>query len=115
MILIAIKSRFVVARLTMLLTADVARNMLLFFSTTLHPIEMYYQTVLINIPELSGFSLTAPTEESALYYSESNEYQSPFITEEKLDAAFDSKAMFVGRVDPKQIELLTKIDERING
>jgi hypothetical protein len=98
-----------------LMSADVARNMLLFFSTTLHSIEMYYQTVICSIKELSGSGLTAATEESILYFSESNAYGSAFITEEKLDAAFDSKAMFVGRVDPKQPELLTMIDERING
>eukprot|EP00029_Vermamoeba_vermiformis_P003261 TRINITY_DN13651_c0_g1_i1.p1 TRINITY_DN13651_c0_g1~~TRINITY_DN13651_c0_g1_i1.p1 ORF type:complete len:353 (+),score=28.03 TRINITY_DN13651_c0_g1_i1:29-1087(+) len=98
-----------------LMTHDVARNMLLFFSTTIQPIAMYYQTVIYNMKELDGSSLTESTQDSILYYSTSNGYESAFISEENIDAAFDSKAMFIGRVDPKNIELLTILDERING
>ncbi len=93
---------------------DIARNMLLFFSTTIHPANMYYQTVVSNIKELEGSRLAESTEDSILYYTPSNELDSPFITEENIDAAFDSKAMFIGRVDPKQMDLLTMIDQRIN-
>jgi len=92
---------------------DVARNMLLFFSTTLHPIDVYYQTVIHNIKELAGSGLAESTNDSILYHSESNGYGTPFVTEEKLEEAFESKAMFVGRVDPKQSELITVISERI--
>jgi hypothetical protein len=75
---------------------------------------MYYQTVLFNMKEFEGSTLNHLVPESVLYFAESNAYDAPFLTEEKIGDAFYSGAMFAGRIDPQKMEILDKIDERIN-